>query len=112
MKFFREEKEVYELKEWHKKLIKNDIPEEIFEADMKRRAEYFTDRPVSWVFEEKIKGCLRRMHAEYDPILKDRAIDIPKDDESFVGVVVSQLDYKDRSRKDADDKILRKGLGL
>lgn len=189
MKFEVDSTTAFELLAWHKTLIKNDIPLAIFEADMKRRAQYSIEAPVEkavhfrkeklneqltvngvssvpgdlkafsefvgdrddlslskpavnvaksikadeieifpftpayqsiaitylqpdesayaccqieWVLKEKIKGCLRRMHAEWDPKLSVKAIDIPLDDETFVNLVISQPDYKDRATRDAE----------
>lgn len=48
---------------------------------------------------EKINGCLRRLHLEWDTKLSLRYGKIPLDDEAFVNLVVSQSDYKDRSAR-------------
>jgi hypothetical protein len=189
MKFSIDGNQKFELLDWHKSLIKNDIRSDIFDADMKRRATYSVDMLIhklvhsnkekflkqlkslevkevpgkledltefigsrddmglqstemtsgvslecdsvaihsisaaylnlaktyfqksemdyltdqlEWAFNEKIKGCLRRMHAEWDPKLSDKSISIPLDDEIFVNLVISQPDYKDRSSRDAE----------
>ena len=190
MKFLVDDIEVFELLSWQKDLIKNDIPSEIFESDMHRRAHYSAYAPVEkaihrneaalkqqlkqkgvslvpgdlsaftefvgsrkdmsfkalkkekhkkakadgkeifsfspayqalaktflkededtylttqfeWVFKEKIKGCLRRMHLEWDPKLAIRSLEVPLDDEEFVNLVTSQPDYKNRSAREAED---------
>lgn len=197
MKFLVDDVEVYELLDWHKTLIKNDIPDEIFEADMCRRCIYSLDAPIEklvhvnkeklkntlrqvgvtsipgdikalsdaigkrndiglptlsrgvdrvikadanpihtlkssylrlavglykrnearyaqeqmeWVFGEKIKGCLRRMHLEWDPKLAALDIEIPLDDEAFVALVVSQPGYQTRSQRMTQEE--RTALGI
>ena len=189
MKFTVDTKDAFTLLDWHKLLIKNDIPLEIFDDDMRRRAVHCVETPVhqclhaskeelckslaqlgvteipgqieafcefvgcrndmgfdkseisggcglecdstnfhtvsnatltlvksflkkeegeyltsqlQWIFNEKIKGCLRRMHTEWDPKLASRNINIPLDPQTFVNLVISQTDYKDRSARDSE----------
>jgi len=47
MKLYYNNKEIYELAEWQKKVIKNDIPASIFESDMTRRCKGWLERPAA-----------------------------------------------------------------
>ena len=189
MKFSVDNQEILSIKEWEKSLIQNDIPSEIFESDMQRRARYalempvfkiielrkekiipiliengvtrvpgkmeelaeflgkrtdlnlkltsfssgcslecdrksffhlspsylniiktyinedetkFIDEQLQWVFQEKIRGCIRRMRAFWEPIFNERGLDIPIKNEEFVTMVISQKDYKNRSMRDKE----------
>ncbi len=64
---------------------------------------YITQQ-ISWVLNEKIKGCLRRMHSEWDPKLASKGIKVPLDDETFVNLVLSQPNYKDRLTRDQENE--------
>lgn len=86
--------EIFELKEWEKDVIKNDVKSEEFEADMKRRLE--------WVLKHKVERCYERLQKEWTPKLKIRGIvSIPANPESFLALVKSQIDYKNRSQREA-----------
>lgn len=54
---------------------------------------------ISWVFGEKIKACLKRMHLQWDPKLESRSLEVPLSEEDFVSLVLSQSDYKNRSER-------------
>lgn len=89
---------IFELAEWEKDVIKNDIHADDFDADMKRRLE--------WVLRHKAEQCYNRMEKEWleklraDPLVQS----IPKSKEAFVALVKSRSDYKDRKAKDAEAK--------
>lgn len=94
MKIFMNSEQILELKEIHQKVIQNDIPSEIFEADMKRRVQY--------ILTHKYERCLERLKNEWMPKLKERLQNIPTDDESLAQIILSQPDYKDRSQREAE----------
>lgn len=96
MKIQVDGKDLFELKEWQKNVIKNDIPEEIFEADMKRRLQY--------VLEHKFEQSFKRLEAQWIPVLRDDPAvqHIPADKEAFVQLIMSHKDYKNRSARDAE----------
>lgn len=74
--------------------------------------EEYIPHQVNWVFGEKIKGCLRRMHLEWDPKLAERSLDIPLQDEAFVNLVTSQPDYHNRSARLSDQERIALGIGV
>lgn len=96
MKISVNDQEIFSLTETQKKVIKNDIPEEIFEDDMKRR--------LKWVlFDEKYQKCFDRLKKEWEPKLKARGIEMfPSNDEAFAELIFSQPDYKNRSQREAN----------
>lgn len=66
MKISLDNEEVFSLSEVQKKVIQNDIPADIFEADMKRRLEWCLEHPVrrhcdrmrpEWIQQAKAKGA-------------------------------------------------------
>ena len=88
---------VFELSETKKKVLKNDIPAEEFDADMKRR--------LQWVLENKYERSLKRLRDEWLPKLKEAKIrNVPLDDEEFAEFVFKQQGYKDRSQRKAEGK--------
>lgn len=60
MKLILDGKEVYELSEIQKKVIQNDIPQEIFEDDMTRRCQYWLEVP-----------CNKHVHINKEQICND-----------------------------------------
>lgn len=100
MKVSVDDKELFTLSEIQKQVIQNDIPAEIFDADMKRR--------LQWVLvDEKYTNCFKRLKAEWEPKLAGRVSSIPTDSDAFAQLVFSQPDYKDRSAREADAKAAR-----
>jgi hypothetical protein len=95
MKISVNDQELFKLSETQKKVIKNDIHEDIFEDDMKRR--------LKWVlFDEKYKKCFERLKKEWEPKLKERGIEMfPSNDEAFAELIFSQPDYKNRSQRES-----------
>ncbi len=94
MKISVNDQEVFTLTETQKKVIKNDILDDIFDEDMKRR--------LKWVlFDEKYVKCLERLKKEWEPRLKANGVkSIPLDDEEFAELVFSQPEYKSRSQRE------------
>lgn len=85
---------VFQLSDNQKKVICNDIPMEVLDADLKRRIKY--------VLEHKYDQCMKRLRAEWEPKLKaNGAVSIPTDDVAFCDVVFSHSEYRDRSARDA-----------
>jgi hypothetical protein len=96
MKVKVDEKEILELEDWHKAVIKNDIPEEIFEEDMKRRVHY--------ILTHKFERCFERFQNEWLKKLRDdpSVTSIPTDKKALVEMVMARPDYKSRSKREAD----------
>lgn len=99
MKIKVNDEEIYELPKWKEDVIKNDLPEESFEEDMKRR--------LSYIWEHKFEQCFKRFEIEWTKKLqKDPSVkSIPADREEFVAFVTARPDYKNRSQRDAEDEV-------
>ena len=98
MKIKVDDVDVFELTETQKKVIKNNISDEIFDADMKRRLEY--------ILTHKYEQCFKRLKAEWEPKLAAKGLEsIPTNKDAFAELVFSQPDYKDRSARDLENKI-------
>lgn len=89
--------ELFELTETKKKVICNDIPNEIFDADMKRR--------LQWVLEHKYTRSFDRLKKEWEPKLVANGIrSIPTDKDELAELIFSQPNYEDRSKRDEKNK--------
>jgi hypothetical protein len=92
MKISVDDKELFKLSETQKKVIKNDIQEEIFEEDMKRRLQY--------ILTHKYERCFERLKSEWEPRLAAKGIPmIPTNPDAFAELVFSQPEYKNRSKR-------------
>ena len=97
MKISVDDKEFFRLTDTQKKVIKNDIHEDIFDEDMKRRLHY--------ILTHKYERCFERLKKEWDLKLKDRGIEmIPTNEEKFAELVFSQPDYKCRATREKETK--------
>lgn len=97
MKLFYNDEETafFELSTIRENVIKNDINEDDFEADMQRR--------LNWVITNKYEGCFSRLKAEWDAKLTENGItSIPTDPDEYATLVFSQSNYK--SRKQCDEE--------
>ncbi len=108
MRLYRSEKDNFVLQQWQIKVIEYDIPTDLFESDMVRRLLADPSKSAEWICEQKIEGCLRRMHLAWDPILTAEGITIPPGDEDYVNLVISQPTYEDRSQRMAHEVNLLK----
>lgn len=95
MKILVDEKLVLELSETQKKVIKNDIPSEIFQEDMERR--------VKHILTHKYERCLERLKNEWIPKLSQRMSSIPTNEEELAELIFSQPDYKNRSQRETEN---------
>ena len=78
-----------------KKVIKNDIHEDEFEDDIKRRLKY--------ILSHKYDKCFDRLKNEWIPKLKESGVEsIPLDNDRFAELVFNHPKYM--SRKDRDNK--------
>lgn len=94
MKIFVETDMVYEIDDLKKKVICNDIMEDIFEEDIRRRVRY--------IIEHKFERCLQRLKDEWIPKLKDRVTHIPTDDMQLASLIFGQTDYKCRKTRELE----------
>jgi hypothetical protein len=97
MKIKVDNDQVLELTEIQKKVIKNDINEDVFDADMKRR--------VAWILTHKYEQCFERLKKEWEPKLAAKGVAmLPTDKDAFAQMVFSQPEYKGRKEKEFEEK--------
>lgn len=92
MKISVDGQELFTLSETQKKVIKNDIHEDIFEDDMKRRLQY--------ILTHKYEQSMERIRNEWMPRLKERMQSIPTNDDALAEIIFSQPDYKNRTLRE------------
>lgn len=93
MKISVDDKELFILSDIQKKVIMNDIHEDIFDEDMKRRIQY--------ILMHKYEQCFNRLKQEWDPKLVSNGIAmIPTDPNAYAELVFLQPQYKNRSNRD------------
>ena len=91
--------ELFTLSETKKKVLKNDIHADEFDADMKRRLE--------WVLMHKYENCFKRLKAEWEPKLKAAGVaSVPTDDDAFAELIFARPEYKDRKHKELAAKTI------
>lgn len=93
MKISVDNEELYNLSEIQKKVIKNDIHEDFFEEDMKRRLHY--------ILTHKYERCFERLKTDWMPKLQQRLKSIPTNHDELAELIFSQPDY--RSRKEREE---------
>jgi hypothetical protein len=94
MKVSVNDKELFTLSDIQKQVIMNDIPTDIFDADMNRR--------LQWVLMHKYEECFKALKAEWDPKLAANGVDmIPTNHDAYAQLVFAQHNYKDRSAREA-----------
>ena len=94
MKISVDNQELFTLSETQKKVIKNDILEEIFDDDMKRRLQH--------ILTHKYEECFKRLRNEWEPKLRFAGVEmIPTDPDAFAELVFARPDYKNRSQRES-----------
>ena len=94
MKISVNDQELFQLSETQKKVICNDIHDDEFDVDMKRRLQY--------ILAHKYERCMERLKSEWLPKLKQRLTSIPTSDEELAKIILSQPDYKCRKDREID----------
>ena len=94
MKISVDDKELFSINEIQKRVIMNEISEDIFEEDMMRRLLY--------VISHKYEQCFERLKKEWEPKLALRVSSLPTNKEEFARLVFAQPEYC--SRKVRDEK--------
>lgn len=95
MKVSVNDKELFVLSELQKKVIMNDIREDVFDEDMCRRLEF--------VLKDKYERCFDRLKKEWDNKLAQNGVKmIPTDKDEYAELVFSQQNYKNRMARDAE----------
>lgn len=98
MKISVNDQKLFELAEWEKDVLRDDIPTELLDADLKRRLE--------WVLKHKVEQCYNRFEKEWIEKLRAKGVaSIPTDKAAFVALVKAQPDYKNRSQRDAQTQV-------
>ncbi len=92
MKISVDEQELFTLSETQKRVIKNDIPEDIFDDDLKRRLQY--------ILMHKYERCFERLKKEWEPKLAQNGVrSIPLDNDEFAELVFQQPNYNTINEK-------------
>lgn len=95
MKISVDNVELFTLSDIQKQVIRNDIADDIFEEDMKRRIQY--------ILMHKYERCFARLKEEWDSKLAANGVSmIPTDPDAYAQLVFSQPNYKNRSQRDAE----------
>lgn len=98
MKISVNDQELFRLSETQKKVIQNDIHDDEFDEDMKRRLHY--------ILNHKYERCMERLRREWEPKLKAAGVAaIPIDDDACAQLIFSQPSYKNRKDREQDSKI-------
>jgi len=96
MKISVDDEELFTLSKTQKKVIMNDIHEDDFEDDMKRRLHY--------ILMHKYEVCFDRLKHEWDPKLSLKYDTIPTDPDKYAELVFKQKDYRSRKKRDSSEK--------
>lgn len=92
MKISVDDQELFRLSETQKKVIKNDISDDVFDEDMKRRLKY--------ILMSKYEECFKRLKNEWEPRLKSKGVaSIPLDEDAFAELIFSQPEYQSKHQR-------------
>ncbi len=95
MKISVDGKDLFELTDIQKMVICNDINQDVFDEDMKRR--------LQWILMHKYERCFARLKAEWDNKLALNGIKmIPTDHDEYAKLVFEQPNYMDRRKRDSE----------
>lgn len=105
MKIKVDDKDLFELSETQKKVIMNDIHEDVFEEDMKRRLQY--------ILMHKYERCFERLKAEWCAsqvgdkckLEKNGVKAIPTNPDDLAELIFSQPNYE--CRKTREDRMAK-----
>lgn len=105
MKISVDNQDVFTLSETQKKVIKNDIPQEIFDEDMKRRLHYILSHKYERCFERLKKEWVSDLNHEGKCKLECNGVTaIPTDKDALAELIFSQPNYKCRSTRELEAK--------
>lgn len=92
MKVSVNDKELFTLSETQKKVICNEINEDIFELDMARRLE--------WVLMHKYENCFNSLKKEWDSKLSGEGIEsAPTNPDAYAELIFSLPSYQSKKQK-------------
>lgn len=93
MKVSVNDQELFTLSDTQKRVICNEIHEDVLDEDMKRR--------LQWVLMHKYDNCFEALKREWDPKLKGEGIDsVPTDPDSYAELIFSLPSYRSRKQRD------------
>ena len=93
MKILVNDKELFTLSDTQKQVIKDNVHEDIFDADMERR--------LQWVLMHKYEQCFAALKQEWDPKLAKNGVTMmPTDPDAYAQLVFAQPNYQDRAMRD------------
>jgi hypothetical protein len=96
MKISVDDKDLFTLSDTQQQVIQNDIAQEIFEDDMKRRLE--------WVLMHKYEQCFKKLKEEWDIKLTENGVAmIPTNKDEYAKLVFSQPNYQCKSDRMKSD---------
>lgn len=100
MKISVNDQPLFELSEIQKKVICNDISDDIFDEDMKRRLHY--------ILTHKYERCFARLKQEWEPKLLANGVEsIPTNPDKLAELIFTQPNYLCRKQRDeASAKLL------
>lgn len=97
MKISVDDQEILTLSKTQKQVLMNDINEEIFEDDIKRRIQY--------IVTHKYEQCFKRLKDEWEPKLSQIGVTmLPTNPDAFAELVFCQSNYKNRSHREKELK--------
>lgn len=96
MKISVNDQELFTLSDTQKKVICNDIHDDIFEDDMKRRLQYSLNH--------KYERCFERLKKEWDQKLIANGVEsVPTNHDAYAELVFKQPNYKSRKQREANE---------
>lgn len=99
MKVSVDGKDLFELSDIQKRVICNDIHEDIFDEDMKRRLQY--------ILMDKYENCFKRLKLEWDEKLAASGVKaLPVDKDEYAQLVFSQPNYMCRKDRDLAESVV------
>lgn len=93
MKISVNDQELFTLSETQCKVMCNEISDDIFTNDMKRR--------LQWVLMHKYEQCFDALKKEWEPKLAQRVESIPTNPDLLAELIFAQPDYMNRKQRDA-----------
>lgn len=85
--------DLFELSDTQKKVIQNNVLNDIFDEDMKRR--------LKWVIMHKYEQCFKELKEEWDKKLIDNGVEsVPTNPDAYARLVFSQPNYMDRKNRE------------
>ena len=95
MKISVNDQELFTLNETLKSVIKDNVHEDEFEADMRRRLE--------WVLRHKYDQCFIALKKEWDTKLPSLGVaSVPTDPDAYAQLVFAQPTYKSRKARELE----------